>query len=131
MPMTMTEADAVSRLIRFVLAGEQYTGQAARSLPAIVARTAARDLEYLGERASKVLKITVAGDAETYAKRLEVLAAGSDTAAVDERTRSEVTRRIMRILDYGKTRDDPELDAMTVGQMADRIIALVKGDCGD
>lgn len=75
MAMTMTEADAVSRLIHFVLNGEQRNGQAERSLPPIVARTAARDLEYLAERASKALKISIAGDAGTYAERLEVLAA--------------------------------------------------------
>lgn len=128
MPMTMTEADAVSRLIRFVLDGEQYTGQAERSLPSIVARAAARDLEYLGERASKVLKISIAGDAETYAKRIEVLAA--EAVSADERARTEVIRRVMRILDYGKTGVDPELDGMTLGQMADRIIAVVKGGAG-
>lgn len=126
MPMTMTEADAVSRLIRFVLAGEQYSGQAERSLPSIVARAAARDLEYLGERASKVLKITVAGDAETYAKRLEVLAAGT-AAEPDEDVRAEVTRRIMRLIDFGKGRADPELARMTLGEMADRIIDVVTG----
>lgn len=121
MPMTMTEADAVTKLIHFVVSGELYTGQEA------TARAAARNLDYLGERAGKVLKVTPAGDLETYAARLAPLAAGADAAPVDERTRREMTRRVMRILDFGKTGSDPELTDMTVGQIADRLIAVVQG----
>ena len=77
MAMTMTEADAVSRLIRFVLAGEQYTGQAERNNAGTPTLQAARDLEYLRTRASKVLGISISGDTEVYADRLSPLAAGN------------------------------------------------------
>lgn len=121
MPMTITEADHVNKIIAFVLHGNLYSGQAESAL------AAARSLEYLGERAEKVLKVKARGDLETYARRLTPLAAGADAAAVDEHLRREMTRRVMRILDYGKTGADPELTDMTVGQIADRLIAVVKG----
>lgn len=121
MPMTITEADHVNKLIAFVTHGDLYTGQAES------ARAAARSLEYLGERAEKVLKVSRRGDLETYARRLAPLAAGAQAAPVDDDVRAAVVRRIMRILDYGKTGNDPELAAMNLGQMADRIIAVVRG----
>ena len=70
MPMTMTEADAVSKLIAFIVHGDVYTGQADP------ARAAAQSLEYLGDRASKVLQVNRRGDVETYARRLQAIAAG-------------------------------------------------------
>ena len=121
MPMTITEADHVNKLIAFVTHGDLYTGQAES------ARAAARSLEYLGDRAEKVLKVSRRGDLETYARRLAPLAAGAQAAPVDDDVRAAVIRRIVRILDYGQHKADPELAVMTVGQMADRIIAVVKG----
>lgn len=121
MPMTMTEADHVNKLIAFVVHGNLYTDQTES------ARAAARSLEYLAERAEKVIRVGRRGDFETYAARLAPLAAGAKPAPVDEQTRAEVTRRVMRLIDFGKGSGDPELARMTLGEMADRIIAVVKG----
>ncbi|MGH3475335.1 MAG: hypothetical protein ACRDQD_00695 [Nocardioidaceae bacterium] len=68
MAMTMTEADHVNKLIAFIVHGDVYTGQADP------ARTAAQSLEYLGDRAAKVLQVNRRGDVETYARRLQPLA---------------------------------------------------------
>lgn len=37
----------------------------------------------------------------------------------------EVTRYVRRLIDYGKGAADPELDRLTLGETADRIIAIV------
>ena len=71
MPMTITEADHVSKLIAFIVHGNVYTGQADPT------RAAAESLEYLGDRAAKVLQVNRRGDVETYARRLQALAAGN------------------------------------------------------
>lgn len=40
---------------------------------------------------------------------------------------TELIRIITRLIDYGKGHADPEFDDMTLGQIADKIIALVAG----
>lgn len=69
MPMTVAEADAVSKLVRFIVSGELYAGQ-----PESAATTAAK-LVYLAARAEKILQLNLPGDEATYAARLEALAA--------------------------------------------------------
>ena len=90
MAMTITEADAVTKLIHFVVSGELYTGQSE------AARGAAASLEYLGQRAGKVLSITPAGDLATYAERLAPLATGSrnDTERVLRDVAAECDRQV-------------------------------------
>jgi hypothetical protein len=39
--------------------------------------------------------------------------------------RRDVIRWAMRLIDYGKGGPDPELDGLSLGQVADRIIACV------
>lgn len=68
MAMTMTEADAVSQLVRFIVSGELYTGQ-----PESAAKTAAK-LVYLAARAEKILQLNLPGDEDTYAERLGAVA---------------------------------------------------------
>lgn len=42
--------------------------------------------------------------------------------------RSNVIRYCMRLVDYGKGGSDPELDGMSMGQVADQIIALATAE---
>lgn len=45
-------------------------------------------------------------------------------------SRREVIRYATRLLDYGKGRSDPELEELTLGQIADLIIACVVAEEG-
>lgn len=67
MAMTVAEADAVSKLIRFIVSGELYAGQPES------AAGVARQLVYLAVRAGKILQLNLPGDESTYAERLEAL----------------------------------------------------------
>lgn len=44
-----------------------------------------------------------------------------------EAARRAVVRYAMRLVDYGKGAPDAELDGLTMGQVADQIIACVEG----
>ncbi|MFE6645707.1 hypothetical protein ACFVJS_04030 [Nocardioides sp. NPDC057772] len=81
MAMTITEADAVAKLTRFILSGELYTGQP-ESASAVAAQ-----LVYLADRAEKVLQLNLPGDEQAYAARLEALAPQADRAASIEQMR--------------------------------------------
>ena len=37
-------------------------------------------------------------------------------------SKREVSRWVMRLIDFGKGADDPELEGMAIGEVADRII---------
>lgn len=39
--------------------------------------------------------------------------------------RAQVIHYLMRMIDYGKGTPDPEIDGLTLGDLADRVIALV------
>jgi hypothetical protein len=40
----------------------------------------------------------------------------------------ELIHYIMRLIDYGKGEYDPELDSKTLGQIAEEVTAIVKGN---
>lgn len=68
MAMTITEADAVAKLVRFIVSGELYAGQ-----PESASATAAK-LVFLAVRAEKILQLNLPGDKDTYAERLGAVA---------------------------------------------------------
>lgn len=45
--------------------------------------------------------------------------------SAEKDARRDVIRWAMRLVDYGKGASDPELDDLSMGQVADRIIACV------